>query len=159
MLSAIFSLIARVRLFPGASTLVFRCSSSPWDSSPLSGFIQRDIGRRGGLPREILGHPVGLESAPGLWVTESLQRRADALQERLTSVLLKLETGALAGFRFEVLDGVVEADGGAHDRDGAVTQAVNLIESTGLVARGHEEHVRPGLDFVRERVVKPILTP
>ncbi len=41
-----------------------------------------------------------------------------------------------------------------HDGHGAVAQTVELVETTGLVARGHHEHVRAGLDQVRELVAE-----
>jgi len=44
--------------------------------------------------------------------------------------------------------------GRAHDGDGAVFQAVDLIQAAGLVARGHEEHIRSGFNFVGDGVVE-----
>ena len=53
-----------------------------------------------------------------------------------------------------VLDGVDEAAGRPHDRQGAVAQAVHLVEAAGLEARRHQEEVGAGLDAVRAAVVE-----
>ena len=44
--------------------------------------------------------------------------------------------------------------GRADHRDGAVPQAVDLVEAARLIAAGHQEHIAAGLDAVRQRVVE-----
>src|SRR6185312_14629839 len=49
--------------------------------------------------------------------------------------------------------GVFQSTGGADHRHGSVAQAVDLVQSAGFVAAGHEEHVCAGLYAMGERVV------
>ena len=49
--------------------------------------------------------------------------------------------------------GVAQAAGLAHDRYGAVAHGDHLGEAAGLELAGHEEHVRAGVDAVRQLVI------
>ena len=53
-----------------------------------------------------------------------------------------------------LFDGIIQAAGGANHRNGAVPQAIDLVQPAGFVAAGHQEDVRPGLDAVRQTVVE-----
>ncbi len=65
------------------------------------------------------------------------------------------EAVALRRHRVVVLDRVREPPGRSHHRDGAVPQGDQLGQTTGLVARRHPQHVRAGVDALRERRVEP----
>ncbi len=76
-----------------------------------------------------------------------------ASEQRRTIIRLKLESRAAACCRIERIDGVVQPAGGPNHGNGTVLQTVNLIQAARLVARGHQENIRAGLDLVREDVV------
>ncbi len=78
-----------------------------------------------------------------------VQRGVDRPRQAGGIVVIEHHAGALPGLRIEVLHRVGQPAGAAHDRDGAVAQAVHLVEAAGLVLRGHQEHVAGGLDPVR----------
>ena len=64
-------------------------------------------------------------------------------------VVVEHDAGSQPGLRIEVLHRIGQSAGVAHDGNGAVTQAVHLVEAAGLILRGHQEHVAGGLDPVR----------
>ncbi len=51
-------------------------------------------------------------------------------------------------------DRIDQPAGGAHDRHGAVAQAVHLVQAARLEARRHQEHVGAAFDEVREAFVE-----
>ena len=57
------------------------------------------------------------------------------------------------GFGVGVGDGVGKAAGGAHQRQGAVFEAVELGQTAGFEAARHEDDVAAGYHLVRERFV------
>ena len=59
----------------------------------------------------------------------------------------------------EILHGVIETTRGTHHWDGTIFQAVNLVQSAWLIARGHQEDVRARLNFVRDCIVVGELVP
>src|SRR5262245_24748431 len=66
----------------------------------------------------------------------------------------KLETGAAAVGRVELLDRVVEAASCTHDWNGPVAHAVHLIETTRFIQRWHEKHVSAGFDLMGQRLAR-----
>ena len=77
----------------------------------------------------------------------------DRREQRLARVVGELEARALAGARIPRLDGVIKTAGRPHDRNGPVFQAVNLVQSAGLVARRHQEHIRARFNLVCDGIV------
>src|ERR1700721_594813 len=95
-----------------------------------------------------------LDAAPGPGIaSEKRKRLLDRSKQRRTIIRLKFESRAASRCRIERFDRVVQTPSGPNYGYGAVLQAVNLIQSTRLVPRGHQEHIRARLDFVREDVI------
>ena len=53
----------------------------------------------------------------------------------------------------EGLHRVVQTAGGADNRHRTVFHTVDLVQPAGLIARGHQEHVRPGFDLVGQHII------
>ncbi len=113
----------------------------------------------------MLGATVQLKSWPMAFLTTRVQTVRRAYRRRARSMqaskacglaLSKDEAGGRARVqrgRCCVDDGVGQTAGAAHHGQGAVTQAVDLIQAAGLEARRHQEDVGAGLDAVREVLV------
>ncbi len=69
-------------------------------------------------------------------------------------VRLEGEAVALTGGRIKVLDGVGQAAGRAYHGHTAVAHGDHLPQAAGFKARGHEEHVRPGVDALGQGSVE-----
>src|SRR5688572_7217451 len=97
---------------PAAASLARPFRPSPIGLRRLHGFaVQRDVGPRGGLPREVLGHGVANQRAPRRAVPV---RRDDPLEragEVLDSEAVEQESRAPAARGAELADGVGEATG------------------------------------------------
>src|SRR5215471_13019417 len=78
----------------------------------------------------------------------------DRCEEVPRVVLVEGESGAGARHRVVVVDGVGKPARGPYDRNGAVPQRNQLSETTRLESRRHPQHVRAGVDALRERGVE-----
>src|SRR5271166_6535995 len=119
----------------------------------LGPLIYLDVLAGGVGPGEVLGHAVAYQGLPNFLVAIESQRRLQRLRQSVAGVRLELESRALPGLRIKLFDGVVESADRAHNRHGAIAQAVDLVHAAGFVMRRHEEHVATGFDLVRQRVV------
>src|SRR6266700_7979998 len=104
-------------------------------------------------PGEVFAHAIAHELLPRTWVAMDLCRLVNGAQQSFSGVLLKFEAGAFFRARVPGVDGVVETAGGAHNGYCPVLQAIDLAEAAGFIARRHQEHVCPGLDFVSKDIV------
>src|SRR6202167_3240957 len=147
------SSITGQRQADASSTLVFRCSSHPWDSRPFRGFVQRDICRRRSLPRKILGHAVVLHHSPRLGLPVNFQSPSQAFQQCIPIVCVEFETSPLLRLNIEILHRVVQPARCAHHRYRPISQAIYLVQAAGLVARWHQKDVRPGFNLMCECIV------
>src|SRR5262249_1083028 len=109
---------------------------------------------RGGRPRIVGLHPADLELPPGRRVFEGLDRPNDRRVEIYLVVSFEGKTISVAGRRIEVLNRIRQTTGMPNDRDTPVPQANQLTEATRLEPRRHQEHVRAGVDLLRERRVE-----
>jgi len=66
---------------------------------------------------------------------------------------LNLKPVPLAGSGVPGLDGIVEAAGSANDGNVPYFPAVNLVQSAGFEARGHQEHVGGRFNLVGDGVI------
>lgn len=98
----------------------------------------------------ILAHAAIAQDRPAAGVAEACQAARDRVGQVLGGVGVKAEAIALVAFAH----GVVQAAGGAHDRDGAVAQRDQLAQAARLIARGHQERVAAGVDPLRQRRVE-----
>ena len=64
----------------------------------------------------------------------------------------ELEAGAGAGGGVEFLHGLVQPAGGPDHGNGAVAQAIHLVQAAGFITGGHEKDVGPGDDLVGQFV-------
>src|SRR5450631_3799049 len=126
------------------------CASGTTLSNP---FVHPNVFLRRSVPGEVLAHAIAHELLPRIPVAEGPKRFFDREQQSFAVVVRELEASTLAGPRVPVFNGVVEAAGGADDRDRPVLQAVNLVEAARLVLRWHQEHVTPGFNLVRNGIV------
>src|SRR5450755_323154 len=108
---------------------LIRCCNRDLVSCHARNLIELRIFGRGALPRKVPGHTVQLDALPDALVSVEVQSLADGFEERRAGVLDELEAGASALLDVERFDGVVETAGGANNRDGAIFQAVNLIQT------------------------------
>src|SRR5579864_1995612 len=120
--------------------------------------VRLDVPPGGAAPREVLSHTGLLQLLPDAAVAERAEGPLECLPQRGRLVRLEHESvgdPAHDGVRGRVHDRVRQPARLAHHRDGAVAQAVQLVEARRLVPGRHEEHVRAGLDAVGQRVVEP----
>src|SRR5262245_597447 len=87
-----------------------------------------------GVPGPVLAHAALDELLPGLPVGPDLERRIEAQAQPRLREMLEDEPGPFAGRGVERPHRVREAARPAHDGDGAVLEAVHLIEPARLVA-------------------------
>jgi hypothetical protein len=97
---------------------------------PVKGIVFLDLS----TPREILRHGILDQPRPNLGIRKPVERRADCPAHRRPVVVIEYAAGAEAAARIEVLHGIRESPGIANDRDGAVAQAVHLIQPARLIA-------------------------
>src|SRR5262245_47891917 len=105
------------------------------------------------VPGEVLAHAVELEVAPCLAVVIDHDGLIKLLDQALARILVEFVAVPPPRRRLEISDRVVQSADAAHDRRGAIFQAVHLIQSARLISRRHQENVCAGFDLVRERVV------
>src|SRR5438874_4217252 len=111
-------------------------------SAQLHGaFVDFHIFFRFALPGKVFGHAVLHQLAPARLIFVRLQSFLETGPKLEAAVALELEAGSFASHGVPFLDGVVETAGGAHYGNGPIFEAVNLIQTTRLVVRGHEEDV------------------
>src|SRR5215470_17776371 len=125
-------------------------------SSPLSRddlAISGHIIVRRTVPGEVLAHAVELEFAPCLAVVIDHRRLIKLLDQAVARILVEFVAVPPPRRRLEISDRVIQSADAAHDRRGAIFQAVHLIQSARLISRRHQENVCAGFDLVRERVV------
>src|SRR5579862_2612006 len=120
--------------------------------------VRLDVPPGGAAPREVLSHTGLLQLLPDAAVAERADGPLERLPQRGGFVRLEHESvgdPARDGVGGRVDDRIGESARLAHHRDRAVAEAVELVEARRFVAGRHEEHVRPGLDAVGQRVVEP----
>src|SRR5690606_37001323 len=105
-------------------------------------------------PGVVLGHSVAHQLLPDLLVLVDVERGGDRPGHRVGVVVLEDEAGPLAGGRVVELHGIRQSPRLAHDRHRPVAEAVHLVEPARLVARRHQEHVRPRFDQMGETVAE-----
>src|SRR5205823_9757903 len=84
------------------------------------------------IPGEVLRHAALHDLRPLFFIAERAERTVYRVQEGPRTVAPELEASA-AAIRL-LVNGVVQAAGGANHGDGAVFQAVDLVEAARLVA-------------------------
>ncbi len=82
------------------------------------------------------------------WLMIKTDRRLDGVEEFLGIVASKFETVSLLRGRIVRSDGVVQPAGGTHHGDRPIFEAINLIQTTRLIFRRHEEEICPGFDLM-----------
>jgi len=70
-----------------------------------------------------------------------MQSLADGVKQFCAGVLPELESRSCAVLKVEGFDGVVQATRCSHDRNGAIAQAINLVEAARFVFRRHQKDV------------------
>src|SRR5664279_2390796 len=103
-------------------------------SSLLDPLVDLHVVACGCGPRVVLSHAVAHQALPFWRVAESSNRHLHGIEERLSTVLLELESSALSSSRIELLDCVVESPGRTHDGHRTVFQAVKLVQSRRLLS-------------------------
>src|SRR5436190_873465 len=78
------------------------------------------------------------------------QAAGDRVGQVLGCVGVEAEAVAVVAFAH----GVVQATGGAHDRDRAVAQGDLLAQAAWFIARWHQEGIAAGVDSLRQRRVE-----
>src|SRR3989442_2353559 len=129
---------------------------------PADGLGERPVVERvvlagGRGPGEVGRHARLLDPTPGMGGPEGLQCPAQGLQHRRRVIGDKDKSvGGARGQRIwrGVDDRVGQPSGVADDRHRAIAEAVELVQSRGLVARRHEEEIGPSLDAMRQGGVK-----
>src|SRR5438445_12938889 len=79
-----------------------------------------------------------------------LRRSHDGAEELPDVIRRECEPIALERDGVVVLDRVRKPSRGSHYGDRPVAEGDELRQAAGLVARGHPQHVRPGVDPLRE---------
>src|SRR5262249_44892291 len=102
-------------------------------SKPNDLLIELEIFACGSRPGIIEQHSVVLDLLPVLGPAIKVKCLAYFFKQSARLIRAKLEAGAGAVRRTELLDRVVEPTSCAHDRNGAVAHAVHLIQPTRLV--------------------------
>ena len=82
-----------------------------------------------------------------------MQGLTDSMEQGATVIIVELKASPGTVFEVEGVDGVVEATGRANDRNGAVAEAVDLVQAAGLITRRHQKNIGAGLDEVGEAIV------
>ena len=128
----------------------------PRESSPL--LLQRfpvelKIGLRGSFPREVRCHGIVEEWLPMLRLKIETDGLLDGVEELLGIVSSEFKAVSFLGGRIVMGDGIVQSSRGPNHGDRPIFQAINLIESTRLIFRRHEEQIRPRLDFMSEPII------
>src|SRR6185369_2210612 len=113
--------------------------------------VQLDVFVRGSFPGIVDYHSVVLNLLPLLGPRIKVKCFAYFFKQSARFVRSKLETGAAAVCRIELLDRVVETTRRPHDRNRAVTHAVHLIQTARLIQRRHEKHVSARFDLMGQR--------
>jgi len=126
------------------------CASGTTLSNP---FVHPNVFLRRSVPGEVLAHAIAHELLPRIPVAEGPKRFFDREQQSFAVVVRELEASTLAGPRVPVFNGVVEAAGGADDRDRAVAQTIHLVQAARLEVRRHDEKIARSLDAMRQRLV------
>src|SRR5712692_2170931 len=98
------------------------------------------------VPGEIFAHGPKHSGSPFLRLPVLGQRRLDRSQQSGGCIILKLKACVL-------INRIIKTAGRADYRDRAVAEAVYLIESTGFITAGHEEHVGGSFYAVGQRIV------
>lgn len=82
------------------------------------------------------------------WLIIKTDRRFDGVEEFLGIIASKFKAISLFRGRIVRGDGVVQSAGGAHHGDRPVFEAIDLIQTTRLIFRRHEEEIRSGFDLM-----------
>src|SRR5262245_61056101 len=102
----------------------------------------------------IFTHARDLNRTPFPAVTVEHQRSSQAIEQRLGRIVAEDEAVRLRSASV-VSDGISKAADFADNGDGAVSEAVHLIQPAWLEARRHEEDVRAAFDEMRRSPVEP----
>src|SRR5579863_10025959 len=115
--------------------------------SPDKLLIKRRISGGGCVPGKILLHALPHHLAPGIHIGERLDASTDGPIKGLTGILRELEPRYL-------IDSIIQTPRGANYGNGSILQTIDLIQTAGLVAAGHQEHVGACFDAVSQPVVE-----
>src|SRR5262245_11849651 len=78
----------------------------------------------------------------------------DAFGEGPRGIFDEFDAVGVVGVFLDVYNGVVEATSDADDGDGAVAEAIHLVEAAGFESGRHKEEIGAGFDAVREAFVE-----
>src|SRR6202042_1758791 len=95
------------------------------------------------VPGEVLQHATLHHGSPLLLVTEGPEGALQGSHQIVRAVSPELE--AVTSAIGLLVDGVCETSRSANHGDGAVLQAIDLVEATGFIAGRHQEDIRAGL--------------
>src|SRR5581483_357410 len=87
-----------------------------------------------GIPRKIFGHAVSHQDGPGSLIAISAQRLTNSEQQSFPGVFRELEASPFTGAGVPGFDSIVQTSGSAHNRNCAVLEAVNLVQTARLIA-------------------------
>ena len=88
-----------------------------------------------------------------LWLRIKTDGHLHLVQKFLGIIADEFKTVAFSCSGVVVHNGIVKSSGGSDDRDRPIFQTIDLIQTTGLIFRGHQEEIRSGFDFVSQSVV------
>src|SRR6185312_2199161 len=92
----------------------------------------------GNIPGEILGHAIAHQHLPRRLIAEGAQRVFNGRKQEFSVVFGELKASSFARPRIPWINRVIQAAGGPHNRHRSIFQAVNLVQSEGLIARRHQ---------------------
>src|SRR5262249_21463121 len=116
----------------------------PSSSQRARTLVQLDVAGGGAAPREVSSHPARLNFGPVCGRSVYRHAPAERVPGRARMETVEQEPGPAGIAR--VGDGVGEASRPARDGDRAVAHRDHLGQPARLVARGDQDHVRPGID-------------
>src|SRR3990172_6141546 len=118
---------------------------------PLYGsLIELQVRLGGALPGKVRSHGALHQSPPCLGVPKPGDGTVHGSQQGIHGELFEDEAQPPLRIGVEILDGVRQAAGSTHHRNGSVTKRDELAEAAGLVAGGHQKNIRSGVDLPSE---------
>src|SRR5207253_11015480 len=106
------------------------------------------------VPGEVRCHSIPDQRVPLWLLRKHAESSIDSYPQGRAIVGAKQKTSPSLRHGVKLLNAVLKTSGGPHNRDRAVLETVDLIQPAGFIARGHQEHVSPRFDSVRQDLIK-----